>query len=85
MASICDIVLNHTANESTWIYDHPESSYSCHTCPHLRPAFLLDAMLARFNQDAADGLLETVGVPLIVDNEDHIQVILIYQKRMNYF
>lgn len=40
VASICDIVLNHTGNESPWLLEHPEATYSCYTCPHLRPAFM---------------------------------------------
>ena len=83
MATICDIVLNHTANESEWIYEHPESSYSCATMPHLRPAFILDAMLARANTDTAAGLLETFGVPVIIENEDHVQA-LRHQLYTNY-
>lgn len=40
VASICDIVLNHTGNESPWLLEHPEATYSCFTYPHLRPAFM---------------------------------------------
>lgn len=72
MASICDIVLNHTGNESPWLKEHPESTYSCFTCPHLRPAFLLDALLAKVGVDIKRGDLESFGVPTIIENEDHI-------------
>lgn len=73
VASICDIVLNHTANESEWIKEHPEGTYSCFTCPHLRPAYLLDACLAQVGTDVAAGHLDHIGVPVIVETEDHLQ------------
>lgn len=74
IASICDIVLNHTANESEWLLEHPDATYSCYTMPHLRPAFLLDVVFAVVTSDTAAGLLENVGVPRLVETEDHIQV-----------
>lgn len=75
IASICDIVLNHTANESQWLLDYPEASYSCFTQPHLRPAFLLDAVFGKVTADAASGDLENFGVPVIIETEDHIQAL----------
>lgn len=75
MASICDIVLNHTGNESTWLADHPEATYSCFTCPHLRPAFMLDILLAKIGEDVNKNLLELNGVPSLVESEDHIQAL----------
>ncbi|XP_058825624.1 glycogen debranching enzyme isoform X2 [Topomyia yanbarensis] len=83
IASICDIVLNHTANESIWIREYPECTYNCYTSPHLRPAFLLDALLARFGEDVAEGLLEHVGVPKVVETSDHLQAIR-WQLHSNY-
>lgn len=75
IASICDIVLNHTGNESPWLRDHPEATYSCYTSPHLRPAFMLDILLAKVGEDVNKGNLETLGVPAIIDSEDHIQAL----------
>lgn len=74
IASICDIVLNHTANESEWLLDNPETTYSCLTMPHLRPAFLLDVVFSMVSNDTAAGVLENVGVPKLVETEEHIQV-----------
>lgn len=75
MASICDIVLNHTGNESLWLAEHPESTYSCYTSRHLRPAFLLDAMLTQIGRDISNGLLEMDGVPRVIENDNHIQAL----------
>ncbi|XP_055915816.1 glycogen debranching enzyme isoform X2 [Eupeodes corollae] len=83
IASICDIVLNHTANESNWLADYPNGTYSCHTCPYLRPAFLLDALLVKAGSDIEEGLLEQVGVPKIIDQESHLDA-LRHQLKTNY-
>jgi glycogen debranching enzyme len=40
-----DIVLNHTANDSKWILDHPEATYNTDDCPHLWAAWELDNAL----------------------------------------
>lgn len=83
MASICDIVLNHTGNESPWLVDHPEATYSCATCPHLRPAFLLDFLLAKVGEDLKKGMFEMVGCPAIIDSDDHVRA-LRHQILTNY-
>ena len=59
--SICDIVLNHAANESTWVFEDPTATYNMKNCPHLRPAFMLDQALAKVSFDIEDGLVD--GVP----------------------
>ena len=83
MASICDIVLNHTANESEWLREHPDATYSCANSKHLRPAFLLDAILSLCSDDAAAGLLVGNGVPEVIDHEHHVEA-LRYQLHSNY-
>ncbi|KAG5674403.1 hypothetical protein PVAND_004377 [Polypedilum vanderplanki] len=83
IASLCDIVLNHTGNESPWLQEHPEATYSCHTMPHLRPAFLLDFLLAKVGEDCNKGNFEMLGCPAVIENEDHLQA-LRYQIVTNY-
>lgn len=51
--------------------------------PHLRPAFLLDVVFAWAANDVAQGNLENVGIPIIIENEDHIQA-LRHQIHTNY-
>lgn len=43
--------------------------------PHLRPAFLLDVVFAWVSRDVIAGKLEHIGVPVIVETEDHIQAL----------
>lgn len=43
--------------------------------PHLRPAFLLDAVFGWVTRDVAAANLENAGVPAIIENEDHIQAL----------
>ncbi|KAF5292269.1 hypothetical protein FQR65_LT11232 [Abscondita terminalis] len=73
--SICDIVLNHTANETDWLEDHPESTYNCLNCPYMRPAYLLDSALYQFSMDIKKGFYETEGIPIEIDCEDHLNAI----------
>lgn len=76
MLSICDIVLNHTANESPWLREHPECTYNLQNCPHLRPAYLLDLTLYKFSLEVSKGLWEFSGVPAEVNCDEHLQVSL---------
>ncbi|XP_045521820.1 glycogen debranching enzyme [Pieris brassicae] len=68
---ICDVVLNHTANETPWLPEHPEATYNCQNCPHLRPAALLDAAFARVSARVGAGLLEP-RVPREVTEPAHV-------------
>ncbi|KYN10710.1 Glycogen debranching enzyme, partial [Trachymyrmex cornetzi] len=73
--SICDIVLNHTANESPFLVSHPECTYNCINSPHLRPAYILDAALFELTTQVAFGDWEFKGIPTVVDTEDHLNAI----------
>lgn len=76
ITSICDIVLNHTANESGWLLEHPEATYNCSNCPYMRPAYLLDAALHLFSLDVARGSFESKGIPPEgISTEEHLQAI----------
>ncbi|VVC27660.1 Hypothetical protein CINCED_3A023505 [Cinara cedri] len=70
--SICDLVLNHTANESCWLLEHPECTYNMVNCPYLRPAYLLDYTLYHFTVEVSKGIWEFSGVPAVIDREEHL-------------
>lgn len=74
MLSICDIVLNHTANESQWLTEHPECTYNLVNCPYLKPAYLLDYVLYQFSVEVSKGFWDNYGVPDIVNSENHLAV-----------
>lgn len=81
--SICDIVLNHTANETKWIYEKSEASYNCLNSPHLRPAFLFDRVLYHLSKDIEAGLWTSKGIPKAeVSTQSHLDAAraLIYDE-----
>lgn len=74
MLSVCDIVLNHTANETDWLWDHPECSYNLVNAPHLRPAYLLDVALAKFSADVSASNFSHRCLPPGINSEQHLEV-----------
>jgi glycogen debranching enzyme len=51
--------------------------------PHLRPAFLLDAVMARLSAEVVQGKWQDSGVPKMLCSEDHLQVILFELQLIN--
>ncbi|KAK4052230.1 bifunctional 4-alpha-glucanotransferase/amylo-alpha-1,6-glucosidase [Microbotryomycetes sp. JL221] len=58
MLGMMDVVLNHTANNSEWLQDHPEAGYNVINSPHLESAVELDTALLEFSKS-----LESRGLP----------------------
>ncbi|ORZ29735.1 hypothetical protein BCR44DRAFT_1447957 [Catenaria anguillulae PL171] len=53
--AMTDVVWNHTACNSTWLRDHPESGYNLVNSPHLVPAYEVDQAILDFSHDLAHG------------------------------
>lgn len=49
LMSLTDVVLNHTANNSKWLEEHPEAGYNIKTAPHLESAYVLDSELLKYS------------------------------------
>nr|GAT49271.1 glycoside hydrolase family 13 protein [Mycena chlorophos] len=60
LLSLTDVVLNHTADDSPWLVDHPEAGFSPANTPHLTPAHELDSALIELSSNLASKNLPTV-------------------------
>jgi len=69
-----DMVYNHTADDSEWLPDHPDSAYNLQNSPHLKPAYLVDRLLYYVSRDISHSKLESHGIPADINNEDHLNV-----------
>ncbi|KAG5361929.1 Glycogen debranching enzyme [Yarrowia sp. C11] len=59
MLAMIDIVLNHTANNTSWLQEHPEACYSVETAPHMESAIVLDDAIIEFSDGI--GLVQDPG------------------------
>ncbi|KAF7796344.1 hypothetical protein EIP86_007521 [Pleurotus ostreatoroseus] len=71
LLALTDVVLNHTANDSPWLQDHPEAGYSPANTPHLTPALELDDAMIQFSVS-----LEAKGLPTTVKSSQDIDVLM---------
>ena len=83
LLSIVDIVLNHTANDSKWIVDHPEATYNTDDCPHLWSAWVFDQAIQDFSLKYAEKKIqECPAAPYIRNAAELGQVMKAIQSRV---
>ncbi|KAF8202559.1 glycoside hydrolase family 13 protein [Pholiota molesta] len=71
LLSLTDVVLNHTANDTPWLNEHPEAGFSPANTPHLTPAFELDSAIIDFSSSLASR-----GLPTVVASENDVNVLI---------
>ena len=71
LLSLTDIVLNHTANSTKWLEEHPDAGYNLTTAPWLESACLLDTKLLELGYR-----LEELGLPAVLKSEDDLLKIM---------
>lgn len=69
--SMTDIVFNHTANNSEWLREHPDSGYNAQNSPHMISAIELDALLLKFSAE-----MKQHGFSTIISDEFQLQKIM---------
>ncbi|KAF5561498.1 glycogen debranching enzyme [Fusarium phyllophilum] len=71
LLSLTDIVLNHTANNTKWLEEHPEAGYNLITAPWLESAYQLDTSLLALSDNLAK-----LGLPTVVKSTDDLLLIM---------
>ncbi|KAF8472815.1 glucanotransferase domain of glycogen debranching enzyme-domain-containing protein [Kalaharituber pfeilii] len=69
--SLTDVVWNHTAPNSEWLAEHPESGYNLATAPWLESAYELDTALLEFGQK-----LESYDLPTELKTTDDLLLVM---------
>ncbi|XP_035827253.1 glycogen debranching enzyme [Aplysia californica] len=70
--SLSDLVYNHTAKDSPWVWKHPECTYNMVNSPHLRPAYIVDRIFEHFSLEVGEGRWQSEGIPKCVNSEEHL-------------
>jgi glycogen debranching enzyme len=71
LLSLTDIVLNHTANNTKWLEEHPEAGYNLTTAPWLESAYELDTKLLELSSR-----LQELGLPTELKSTDDLMSIM---------
>lgn len=71
LLSLTDVVWNHTANNSEWLRESPNSGYNATTAPHLIPAIELDGELLEFSKN-----LKTLGLPTEIKSDHDLNAVM---------
>ncbi|GAA6033773.1 hypothetical protein JCM8097_004427 [Rhodosporidiobolus ruineniae] len=71
MLGMIDVVLNHTANNSKWLEQHPEAGYSVASSPHLAGAVELDTALLRLSSQ-----LSALNLPTTLTSEADLDAVM---------
>jgi glycogen debranching enzyme len=67
LLSLTDIVLNHTADNTEWLQEHPDAGYNLTTAPWLEAAYELDTKLLELSAN-----LEKLGLPTDLKSTDDL-------------
>ncbi|KAH6995723.1 glucanotransferase domain of glycogen debranching enzyme-domain-containing protein [Ilyonectria sp. MPI-CAGE-AT-0026] len=71
LLSLTDIVLNHTANNTKWLQQHPDAGYNLVTAPWLESAYELDTKLLELSSN-----LKQLGLPTELKSADDLILIM---------
>ncbi|KIM34496.1 glycoside hydrolase family 13 protein [Serendipita vermifera MAFF 305830] len=71
LTSLTDVVLNHTADNSPWLQEHPEAGFNPVNSPHLTIAVEIDDAMIEFS-----GSLEANDLPTEVKSEADLNTIM---------
>ncbi|EKV09817.1 Glycogen debranching enzyme Gdb1, putative [Penicillium digitatum PHI26] len=71
LLTLTDVVWNHTAHNSKWLEEHPESGYSVETAPWLEAALVLDSALLKFSDS-----LQDIGLPTEFKTEEDLVTVM---------
>ena len=83
MLSVTDMVYNHTANDSPWLQDHPDSSYNLTNSPHLKPAYLLDRVIHYTSQQIAVNKLVGQNLPAELSSGGNSQAVCMQNQAVS--
>lgn len=81
LISIVDIVLNHVANNSHWIEDHPEACFSTDLIPRLWPAWLVDEAFMKMSDEFAKGNVAWCRSAPYINNESDLNQVVEEMRR----